>query len=457
MMYRRDPMKLDRITVRLLLAAFVLAPRICHAQQESKPTIRHHLVEESSADASSPEVAQAEEAMQHNDFAAAEPLLQKAVAAKPNDYRAWFDLGYVYNATDHRAQAIDAYRKSVTLKPEAFESNLNLGLLLAKQGENAEAAKYLKAATQLKPTEHPESGLTRAWLAVGRVEEAADPQQALAAYGEAAKLSPRDPQPHFAAATLLRKQNDLDGAGREYKTAAELDPTSNDALSGLIDVYVVQKKYSDAEAILRKLLASDPQDGAARMQLARVLTAEGKNDEAARELQSGLQADPGDPRAALELGTLYVNAGKDADAEQQFRVAVQKLPQDPQAHFALGSLLLHEKKFPESQQELLIAVRLKPDLAEGYSNLAVAASSNKNYVLAMQALDMRAKFLPETPATYFLRAATFDNLKQISQAVEYYQKFLAVDDGKFPDEEWQARHRLIAIDPKHADQYRVKK
>ena len=111
MMYRRDPMKLDRITVRLLLAAFVLAPRICHAQQESKPTIRHHLVEESSADASSPEVAQAEEAMQHNDFAAAEPLLQKAVAAKPNDYRAWFDLGYVYNATDHRAEAIDAYRK----------------------------------------------------------------------------------------------------------------------------------------------------------------------------------------------------------------------------------------------------------------------------------------------------------------------------------------------------------
>jgi hypothetical protein len=40
--------------------------------------------------------------------------------------------------------------------------------------------------------------------------------------------------------------------------------------------------------------------------------------------------------------------------------------------------------------------------------------------------------------------------------VEYYQKFLAVDDGKFPDQEWQARHRLIALDPKHADKYRIK-
>ncbi|MFZ0794497.1 MAG: tetratricopeptide repeat protein, partial [Candidatus Korobacteraceae bacterium] len=315
----------------------------------------------------------------------------------------------------------------------------------------------LKAATQVTPTQHPEAGLTLTWQALGRVEEASDPQQALAAYAEAAKFSPKDPQPHLAAAAFLRKQNNLEAAAREYQTAVELDPTSNDALAGLVDVYVVQKKYSDAEAILRQLLASDPQNGAARMQLARVLTAEGKNDEAAHQLQSGLQVNPGDPHAALELGTLYVNAGKDAEAEQQFRIAVQKLPQDPEAHFALGSLLLHEKKFPEAQQELLLAVRLKPDLAEAYSNLAVVASSNKNYTLALQALDMRAKFLPETPATYFLRATTYDNLKQIAPAVDYYQKFLAVDAGKFPDEEWQARHRLIAIDPKHADQYRVKK
>ena len=98
-------MKPDRITALLLLAAFALAPVICRAQQESKPTIRHHRVEEPAEDASAPELAQAEDAMQHNDFAAAEPLLQKAVAAKPNDYRAWFDLGYVYAHTARPREA----------------------------------------------------------------------------------------------------------------------------------------------------------------------------------------------------------------------------------------------------------------------------------------------------------------------------------------------------------------
>jgi len=442
-------MKFLSIAVLLLVACIASA-------QESKPTIRHHQVAETAPeDPSSQQIAQAEDAMQKNDFATAEALLQKAVAAKPNDYRAWFDLGYVYNATERRPQAIDAYRKSVAARPDVFESNLNLGLLLARNGDNVEAAKYLRAATQLKPTS--DASLARAWQALGRIQESTAPQQALAAYAQAAKLDPKSPEPHIAAAVLLSNQKDFDAAAREYQTALQIDPTSKDALSGLVDLYVAQQKYPDAEAALRKLLASDSQNSSAHMQLGRVLLAEGKNSEAADEFHTALQANPNDPHAALELGTLYAKANKDADAEQQFRIAVHGLPQDPEPHYALGSLLMYEKKFPEAQQELLIAVKLKPDLADAYGNLAIVAAANKDYALSLQALDARAKFLPETPATTFLRATNFDNLKAIPQAVEYYQKFLAVDGGKFPDQEWQARHRLIAIDPRHADKYEVKK
>jgi len=443
--------------VQVMIVVVVATPISSHAQ-ESKPTVRHHrVVETVPDDASSPEVEQAETAMQHNDFATAESLLQKAVAAKPGDYRAWFDLGYVYNATNRFADAVEAYRKSVAAKPDVFESNLNLGLLLARRGENAEAAKYLKAATQLTPTVHPEESLARAWQSLGRVEESSDPPQALAAYAEAAKLNPKNPEPHLAAAVLLEKQGNLDAAAREFQTASELDPKSEQALSGLANVYIKQKKYPDSEAAQRKLLAANPENRQARVQLGHLLAEEGKNDEAALELQKGLEASPGDPRTALELGTLYVKADKYTEAEQQFRMAVKNMPKDAEAHYALGSVLMHERKYPESQQELLLAVQLKPDLADAYGNIAVVAAENKNYQLTLKALDYRAKFLPESPATYFLRATTFDNLKAVPQAVEYYQRFLAADAGKLPDQEWQARHRLIALDPKHADKYQSKK
>jgi Flp pilus assembly protein TadD len=442
----------------VLVAFLTFAQITLFAQsQESKPTIRHHRVEETAPeDPNAVLVDQAETAMQNNDFAAAEAALQKVVAAKPEDYRAWFDLGYVYNATQRTPQAIEAYHKAVSAKPDVFESNLNLGLLLAKQGQNDEAAKYLKAATQLKPSTAPEEGLSRAWQALGRVEGASDPQLALVAYGEAAKLTPKDAEPHLAAGALLARQNDLAAAAGEYRTAIDLDPASDEALTGLVNVSIGQKNYSDAETALRKKLAANPQDAAAHTQLARVLEAEGKSDEAAQELQSVSHANSDDPQAALQLGSIYLKAGKNAEAEQQFRIAVQKSPKDANAHYALGALLMHEKKFEESQRELLVAVNLKPDLGEAYGNLAIVAAANKNYELALRALDARAKYLPEIPGTYFLRATTFDNLKDIPHAVQYYQRFLAVDDGKFPDQEWQARHRLIAIDPQHADKYRIK-
>jgi len=122
---------------------------------------------------------------------------------------------------------------------------------------------------------------------------------------------------------------------------------------------------------------------------------------------------------------------------------------DAVVHYALGNALLHARDFPAAQQVLIETVKLKPDMGQAYGDLALAASENKQYELAIRALDARAKFLPETPGTYFLRATSYDNLEAFKQAAENYRQFLEVAQGKYPDQEWQARHRLIAIDPKN--------
>jgi tetratricopeptide (TPR) repeat protein len=455
------------------VALIVAVTQVGAVAQESKPTIHHHRVaEQVPDDSSSPEVDQAETAMQRRDFTTAESLLQKAVTAKPNDYRAWFDLGYIYARTQRPPLAINAYKKSIAAKPDVFESNLDLGLLLAhwpREGESAEeAAKYLRAATQLKPTAHPQESLMNAWLALGRVLEPKEPTQALLAYAEASKVNPKHPQPHVFAGLFYEThvcricidsttESRLNFAATEYKAALAVDPTSRDALLGLDRIYESQKNYAEAEIWLRKLVALNPTDHPARLYLAQVLSAEGKDDEAVEQLKASLQDNPADRYASLALGKLYLKADKDAEAEPQLRLAVKELPQDAEAHYALGSLLMHEKKYPEAQQELLATLKLKPDLADAYGNLAVVASANQNYELALKALDYRAKFLPEPPASYFLRATCFDQLKAVPQAVEYYQRFLAADEGKLPDQEWQARHRLIALDPRRAEKYQIKK
>jgi hypothetical protein len=39
-------------------------------------------------------------------------------------------------------------------------------------------------------------------------------------------------------------------------------------------------------------------------------------------------------------------------------------------------------------------------------------------------------------------------LKAFPQAAQNYRQFLLASNGKNPDQEWQARHRLKAIEPK---------
>src|SRR6266699_5192304 len=218
----------------------------------SSRTIRHIKVPvESSAPQ---ELTQAEDAIQKQDYSSAEPLLHKVLDHDPANYVAWFDLGFVENALGKMDDSIAAYRKSVAAKPDVFESNLNLGLQLAKSGQ-ADAERYLRAATQLKPTSRVAEGNARAWLSLAHVLEAAKPDDAIAAYRQAAILQPKDPEPHLAAGLLLEKQENFADAESEYKQALALDPSS-DAITGLANIYMRGRRFPEAEAELRKLVAT---------------------------------------------------------------------------------------------------------------------------------------------------------------------------------------------------------
>ena len=414
------------------------------ASQSTGKTVRHHRVAEEQGN---PDLTQAEAAIQRKDFEAALALLQKVVSADAANYEAWFDLGFVNNALGKTEESIAAYRKSIAAKPDVFESNLNLGLMLAKSGA-PDAAQYLRAATRLTPTAHPDEGRARAWLSLAQVVGSSDPDEAISAFHRAAELSPKDPEPHLGAGPLLEKQNRFSDAEQEYKQALALDPSSADALTGLSNVYMRGHRYADAEASLRKLVAVQPRNPAGHIQLGRMLAADGQFDAAIGELQNALKLAPDNPGVQRDVADVYSLAKKYPEAEAAYRALLAANKNDADLHLGLGQALLKQRKFPEAQQELMTAIQLKPDLGPAYGDLAVAASENKNYQLAIKALDVRARLLPEIPVSFFLRATAYDHLRDFKQAAANYHRFLDLANGQYPDQEWQARHRLIAIEPK---------
>ncbi|MGA7559388.1 MAG: tetratricopeptide repeat protein [Terriglobales bacterium] len=426
---------------------FVLA---AYASAQTHTTVRHY---KERVDDQPPEIAQAEDAIQKDDFAGAETLLKKALDKDPNNYQAWsyqawFDLGFVLNRLGRADESIAAYRKSVAAKSDVFESNLNLGLMLVR-ANNPEAEQFLRASTTLKPTERIEEGQARAWLALAHLLESKKPDEAFTAYRKASELTPKDPEPHLSAGLLHEQRKEFLDAEAEYKQVLALDAHSTQAAIGLTNIYMKSGRLGDAEPLLRRLATEGPNDAGIHLQLGRVLAAEGKKDDAIVEFQCALKLAPADADAQRDLADLYASAGKNDLAEAAYRPLVAAQPKDAELHRALGQALLHQKKFPEAQQEFLTAVRLKRDWPDVYIDLAFAASENKNYELTVRALNGRALLNAEMPAAcFFIRASAYDHLHDYKNAALDYHHFLDSDQGKNPDQEWQATHRLIAIEPK---------
>ena len=418
----------------LLLVGLLTAGAIA----QDHTTVRHYKVP---IDDMPPEIAQAEDAIQKNDFTGAETLLKKAIDKDPKNYQAWFDLGFVLNHLDRIDDSIHAYRQSVAAKPDVFETNLNLGLMLARLN-SPEAERFLRAATTLKPTSHSaedhaagnhaadgrtadghtgdnhvEEGQARAWLALGHLLENPKPEDAFQAYRKVAELMPKDPEPHLSAGLLHEQRKEFSDAEAEYKQALALDAHSTEAAIGLTNIYMKSGRLGDAEPLLRGLAAERPDDAGIHLQLGRILAAQGKKDDAIAEIQIGVKLAPGDSDAQRDLADLYANAGKNDLAEAAYRPLVAAQPKDAELHRALGQALLRQKKFPEAQQEFLTAVRLKRDWPDVYIDLAFAASENKNYELTVRALNGRAMLNAEMPAAcFFIRASAYDHLHDYKNA-----------------------------------------
>jgi tetratricopeptide (TPR) repeat protein len=427
-------------------------PHQSSAQSASSPAASHrsahHIqVPDEDSPTQPAELTKAETAIEKRDYAAAEPLLRKLVEHDSTSYVAWFDLGFVENALGRVDDSIAAYRKSVAAKPDVFEANLNLGLQLAKTGQS-DAETFLRAATHLKPTSQVAEGEYRAWLSLAETIAKSKPEEALAAYQHAETIQPKEAEPHLLAGQLFEQENKFADAEREYGQALALDSRSIDAVVGLANIYMRGRRFPEAEDYLRKLVETQADSAPVHIQLGRVLAAENKTDAAIVELQAGIKLAPGEDAAQLELADLYVAAGKNDLAESAYRALLAAHPNDADFHRRLGEALLPQKKFPEAQQQFTIAVKLKPDLGEAYGGLAFAAGENKDYSLAIRALDARAKLMPEVPTTYFMRASAYDHLRDFKRAAVNYHLFLNTANGKYPDQEWQAKHRLIAIEPK---------
>jgi predicted Zn-dependent protease len=420
------------------------------------------------SDASAPAVAgpndallnQANDALEKSDYATAVKLLTELTADTPEnaktakDPHLLFDLGYADEGLNHSDDAQAAYRRAIAADPNYFEAHLALGLLLAREEKVTEARAELKAAIGV-PERDP-ALVAKALRALAHLDIVSEPDKARDELLIALKISPETPEDSLLAAEAAESLADYPGAEAAYRRLLKADPNNIETTAGLAHVLVRENKTDEAQTLLAAGLQAHPGDPALTTQLAAIYAQKDDPESSAKAaplVEALHQQHPDDTNISRMLARLYLKANQPEKAEPLYAELVKAKPDDPTLMDDLGSTLIHLRRYAEAETLLQKAVANPAafptgggDLAGAYSDLAFAASENSDPTTTLHALDLRAKIAANTAGSLFLQATSYDKLHQVKQASAAYQEFLTLANGKFPDQEWQARHRLIALE-----------
>jgi tetratricopeptide (TPR) repeat protein len=414
-----------------------IAPHSCKAAAstaESTPQKSNQTKTQKLANPLNDLLDEAQRDIDNNQFEAAITALQKLIAEKPDIAWAHFQLAYAYTALKRSDEARPEYERATALDPKMSEAYLNLGILLTEK-DPAAAVPPLRKAVELLPSQ------SRPRFLLGlALERSGDIPAATKSYEEALALDPKDAETVAHLGNLYAGLKRYPEAETKFRAALELQPKSSQAMLGLAQALDAQNKLEAADAY-RDYLAVKPDDAGARARLIHVLLDLKQYDAALAEMD---RADAGKPPTLDSLRSradIQIAQKKWDDSIVTITKAIALAPNDAQLHGGLGRVYLQKRDFPNAEKEIKAALQIDHNNLAYWKDLSSTYYLAGNFPATLATLDVIAKSEKPGPGEWFIRALCYDKLNQPKPALEAYQKFLDLDQGKNPDQVWQAQQR----------------
>lgn len=372
-------------------------------------------------------------------YEAAIAPLQKFLAEKPEVAYAHFQLAYAYTGLKRPADARPEYERAIALDPKMSAAYLNLGILLL-ESEPSAAVQPLQKAVDLLPAQ------SRPRILLGMAQErSGDFARAADSFEGAARLDPKDLDAVVHLGDLDLKLKRPAGAEREFRAALEIQPKLPKALYGLAVSLDAQKsdpaKIPEAAEAYRSYLAVKPDDPTARERLIHLFLDSQQYDAALAELQRSEAGKPPSLDSLRMLADIQI-AQKQFDAAiKTLQQAVALAPNDAQLIGGLGRVYMQKRDFPSAEKYLKAALQIDHNNLVYWKDLSSTYYLSGNCQAALAALDVIGKAEPPSSGSWFVRALCYDKLNDIKPALEAYQKFLDMNQGKSSDQVWQAQQR----------------
>ena len=164
---------------------------------------------------------------QQGDAAGARRWLDQALHRNPQNFRAWYESGWLESKIGNKQAAQDAYQKALSIQPNFAFAERDLGLLQFSQNNYAGAVKHLAKAADL--------GLKEAnvynflGISYSRTDQLV---QAVKVYRQALEIDPQLAEAHLNLGYAYQRMGQNTQAKSEYESACKLQPKYCSVVSG---------------------------------------------------------------------------------------------------------------------------------------------------------------------------------------------------------------------------------
>lgn len=300
-----------------------------------------------------------------SDPAAAQNLLEKAVAMKPDHFEASFQLARLLAHRMDYAAARQQYEKTLLINKSNPEVFFNLGHIHLTQGDYDSAIRNLEACLALNPAYKDEvfSNLGISYLKKELHDQARD------AFRRALEINPSNAVARAHLATLLPS---VAGAGEgEPKASVPASAETGRTVEQLVTEAreLMEKDPSQARVLLDEAIQRNPGSFDAVFQLGRLLTFQKDYTAAIQRYERALELNPSSADALFNLGYIYL-VSRDYDKAVQYYESCLALspPYRDEVLTNLGLGHLKKANLAEARKLFEEALKVNPDnqVARGY-------------------------------------------------------------------------------------------
>lgn len=296
------------------------------------------------------EARAAREALQRNEFKAAESHAARAANSAPQNPDFWFLYAYAARLAGDLSSSVDAYNRGLQLCPSSIEGLSGLAQTYAKMGRAKEAEETLKRVLAANPSSEADLRLA------GELTLNSDPKLALTYLSKADALRP-SARNELLMARAYQRTGDQEKAKELLERARSRAPRDPDVVRAVAAYYRDTAQYELAISTLKSLPSNTP---AYLSELAYTYELAGKRGDAADTFLKAANAAPGQVDIQLSAAQAQVNAKRPEKAEPLLQRVDSLSPSHYRLHAIRGAIARNRRESEVAIREYQLALKSIP-------------------------------------------------------------------------------------------------